>query len=284
MTDPLPKPKLGILAGSGALPMRLVEAARRDGRGVFVLAIAGAADPASFTDVQVELVDIAAVGRAIDLLKAQACVELVMAGPVRRPDFSRLRPDWRGIKLLPRVAAAARKGDNALFNVLIAVFEEEGFRVVGADDVLGNLLVGPGPLGAVRPDDAARADVARAMQVAKVLGGLDVGQGAVAVDGAILGVEVVDGTDAMLARVALLREQHGPAGAAGALVKVAKPGQERRVDLPTIGVQTVAGVVAARLAGIAVEAGQAIIMDRTATAKAADEAGIFIIGIVSDGI
>lgn len=273
------KPRLGIIAGSGPLPVRLAEAALADGRDVFVVAIGGEADPALFQGVAVETVELGAVGRTIDLLKARGCEELVLAGPVRRPDFSRLRPDWRGVKLLPKVVAAARSGDNALFNVLVGAFEDEGFRVVGADEVMSRLLARPGPVGRLVPDVAARADIARAFAVAKTLGALDVGQGAVAVEGTVLGVELVDGTDALLARVAEMRRTHGPAGPAGAIVKVAKPGQERRVDLPTIGPRTVAGASAARLAGIAVEAGSAIIMDPVATAKAADEAGIFVVGV-----
>ena len=274
-----PKPKLGIIAGAGPLPARLAEAALAEGREVFVVAIGGEADPALFPAIEVETVDLGAVGRTIDLLKAKACRELVLAGPVRRPDFSRLRPDWRGMKLLPKVVAAARGGDNALFNVLVGAFEDEGFRVVGADDVLSSLLARPGPVGRLVPDEAARADIARAFEVAKALGALDVGQGAVALDGIVLGVELVDGTDALLARVAEMRHVHGPAGAAGVLVKVAKPGQERRVDLPTIGPRTVAGIVAARLAGIAVEAGGALVMDPVATGRAADEAGVFVVGV-----
>jgi DUF1009 family protein len=273
------KPKLGILAGSGSLPARLAEAARADGRDVFVVALSGEADPAAFAGFEVASADIAAVGRTIDMLKAKGCGDLVMAGPVRRPDFTRLRPDWRGVKLLPKVAAAARQGDNALFNVLVAAFEDEGFRVVGADDVLGGLVAGEGPIGRLVPDGAQHADIARALEVAKALGALDVGQGAVVVEGVVLGVELTDGTDAMLARVAEMRRSHGPAGAAGVLVKAAKPGQERRVDLPTIGPRTVAGAAAARLAGIAVEAGHALVMDRAATAEAADAAGLYVVGV-----
>lgn len=271
--------KLGILAGSGDIPARLVAACRAAGREVFVVAFNGETDPGTVADCDHVWRDIAAVGGTVDALASAGCEEVVLIGPLRRPQFSALKPDWRGVKLLPRIIRAARAGDDALLTVVVRFLEEEGFRVVGADEILTDMAAPRGDLGAHAPSEEDRADIARGIEVGRALGAADVGQAVVVRAGLVLAVEAAEGTDAMLARCVGLRQD----GTGGVLVKLPKPGQERRVDLPTIGLSTVDRAVAAGLHGIAVEAGGALVVDRAAVIARADAAGLFVTGIAPGG-
>lgn len=275
MTIPTEPHRLGIIAGGGTLPRRIVRASLDRGRPVYIAALSGHCPPETVTGVEHGWFDLAGVGHITDGLRRAACRDVVFAGSVGRPDLARLKPDWQGIKLLPRVIAAAARGDDALLTVLVGYLEQLGFRVVSVEDCLGlDALATVGPLGRLAPDEAALKDIDRAVAVARALGALDVGQGAVVRDQVVLGLEAVEGTDAMLRRAGEL----APPGRGGVLVKLPKPGQERRVDLPTIGVATVENAAAARLAGIAVEAGGTLVLDRQAVAAAADRLGLFVTG------
>lgn len=267
--------KLGIIAGSGELPRLVIAACRDRGRPAYVAAIAGACEPATVERCEHSWFDIAAVGRLVDSLRRHACREVVLAGPVRRPDLGQLRPDWQGLRLLPKVARAYMRGDDALLRTLVGFLEEQGFRVVGADQLIADLAAPAGALGRIMPSKDDRADIERGFLAARAIGALDIGQAAVVRGGQVLALEAAEGTDAMLRRSAEI----APPGKGGVLVKAAKPGQERRVDLPTIGTATVSAAAAARLNGIAVEAGAALVIDRAAVARAADEAGLFVVGI-----
>jgi UDP-2,3-diacylglucosamine hydrolase len=269
-------PKLGILAGRGELPRRIVQAAQAAERPFFVIAFNGETEPDTVADgVEHAWVDLPTVGRTIKLLKEAGVEELVMIGPVGRPDFAKLKPDWHGAKLLPKIIRAARKGDDALMKVVVEDLESQGFTILGAEAVLTSLGAPVGNFGSLEPDADDRADIARGMAVVAELGRLDIGQAAVVRDGYVLAVEAAEGTDAMLERCAQFRG----AVRGGVLVKRPKPDQERRVDLPTIGVPTVGAAAAAGLKGIAVEAGGALVTDRAAVAAAADKLGIFVCGI-----
>ena len=275
--------KLGILAGGGALPARLIRACEADGAPFALLRLQGYADE-SLSGMPGHTAGLAELGRVIRTLRAEGCDAVVMAGVVRRPNFAGLKPDWRGAALLPKVVAAARRGDGALLDVLVDAFEAEGFLIVGAEEVARGLAAEGGAVGRLSPDDAARADMAKAARVVHALGPFDVGQGAVVRKGLVLAIEAAEGTDAMLERCASLPPEvrgfdPGEAECAcGVLLKRPKPGQELRVDLPTIGTETVRRAAAAGLAGIAVEAGAALVLDREAVARAANEAGIFVYG------
>ncbi len=268
-------PKLGILAGEGALPGQLVSACKDIGREVFVLGFEGVSDRAVVDAAPHAWSRLGALDRNIALLHEAAVEEVVFAGPVRRPPLRALGLDSRALKAVAGFRFAAA-GDDRLLSVVVRELEGEGFRVVGIDDILDGLLATEGRLGAVEPDPEAVADIAVGCRVAHALGALDVGQAVVVQDGVVLGVEAVEGTDAMLARCAGLRRE----GPGGVLVKMKKPGQERRVDLPTIGPQTVAGAHAAGLRGIAIEAGGSLIVDRAAVVEAADDAGLFVVAVV----
>lgn len=273
-------PKLGIIAGGGQLPLKLAEVCRETGRPYTVCALSGWADDevGSHPHRYFSLGELSGLTR---YFSGEEVKEVVFAGNVQRPDFRKLKIDWAGAKLLPRALLAARKGDEALLRMLVEIFEDAGFKVVGAHEVLSALLIEEGPLGTIIPDEEAAADIAKAREVVDALGTLDVGQGAVVARGLVLAVEAAEGTDAMLERVAGLREEirGTPTERAGVLLKFPKPIQERRIDLPTIGQKTLQGAARANLKGIAVAAGGALVIDREAVARLADELGLFVTGV-----
>jgi len=272
---PEPRPALGILAGGGPLPGRVAAAAEAAGRGVFLVGLEGFAEPAVLAPYPHGWARLAAAGRILGLLRAQGCTEVVLVGPVRRPSLLDLRPDAEGARLLARIGRAAFGGDDGFLAAIVRVLAEEGFRVLGAHEVLTEAVAPRGTLGAVPADAQGMADIARGVAVVRALGSVDVGQGCVVQQGIVLAVEAIEGTDAMLARAAGLRRP----GPGGVLVKLVKPGQERRADLPTIGPATVRAAAASGLRGIAVEAGGTLLTDRPGLIAAADAAGLFLLGI-----
>jgi UDP-2,3-diacylglucosamine hydrolase len=225
-----------------------------------------------------EVVRILAAGRIIAALREHGCQDLVLVGPVRRPSLLDLRPDAEGARLLARIGRAAFAGDDGLLAAVVRVFGEEGFRVIGMQEILNEALGPAGLLSKAEPDAVAMADIRRGVAVARALGEVDVGQGCVVQQGIVLAVEAAEGTDAMLSRcLALARPGRG-----GVLVKLVKPGQDRRTDLPTIGPDTIRGAAAAGLRGVAFEAGGTILAERDAAVAAADASGLFLLGLGAD--
>ncbi len=266
--------RLGVLAGAGPLPAAVVAAARARGQACFVIAFEGQTDPATVMDVEHAWVPLGQVGESFRRLREAGVGEICMIGPLRRPSIAELKPDWRAAQLLARAGVRAF-GDDGLLTAIVREIEAEGFRVVGAEAILAGLLARPGAYGRFQPSADDRIDIQRAIFVLQALGPVDVGQAVIVEAGLVLGVEAIEGTDGLIARCAALRR--GPQG--GVLVKASKPGQERRVDLPTIGVTTVEAVAAAGFAGIAIEAGRALVVNQAAVIAAADSRGVFVVGI-----
>ena len=280
--------RLGLIAGGGTLPLRIAEAEAAAGRAPYVIRIAeGEEGLARFPHREAS---VAELGGILKSLKAEECDAVCFAGQVHRPNFSRLRPDWRGAALLPKVVAAARKGDGAIIDVIVGFFENEGFRVVGAEEAAGDLKGEAGSLTDMLPTDADWADIKKGADLVAALGPCDVAQGVVVRRGFVLAVEAAEGTDAMLERVAGLPEdlkgfEPGEEGArVGVLVKTPKPDQELRVDLPTLGVRTVENAAKAGLVGIAVEAGRALIVDRDAVRAACEQNGVWVYSFTKDEV
>jgi UDP-2,3-diacylglucosamine hydrolase len=279
MTESSTLPRtLGILAGGGPLPARVAAAARAAGRDVFVVGLEGFADRTVIDPWPHVFIRMGAAGRIIAALKAHGCQDLVLIGPVRRPSFLDIRPDAEGTKMLARIGMAAFAGDDGLLKAVIRVLGEEGFRVLGAHEILNEALGPRGLLSRIGPDANAMADITRGIAVAKALGAADVGQGCVVRAGVVIAVEAVEGTDAMLSRCGALLDAMGMAKPAGVLVKSVKPGQDRRADLPTIGPDTVRHAAEAGLCGIAYDAGGTILAEREACIARADELGLFLLG------
>lgn len=271
-------PKLGLLAGGGRLPSRIVEHCRATGRPVFVIALEGQADSHIGDGVEHAWVRLGAGGTILHILRREAVAEVVMAGAVRRPAVGDLVPDLTTAGFLARSGAAALGDDGLLRAVIRELEDRHGLRVVGINDVLPDTVAEAGLLAGPEPDAGALSDIARGRVVARGIGGLDVGQGAVVQQGIVLAAEAAEGTDAMIGRAGGLARS----GPGGVLVKVSKPGQESRADLPAIGPATVRAAQAAGLRGIAVEAGAVLIVDKAETFTVADRAGIFVLGLAAE--
>jgi DUF1009 family protein len=277
------KPTLALIAGSGALPRLIAAAARAQGYEVTVL-IFDSGLASGFDGFNTKCFSFGQVGAVMDVLKTGAIQHLVMAGKIHRPDFSRLKLDATGLMALPAIVAAATKGDDALIAAIVRLFEARGIIVLAPETILDGLVPEQGVLTKTQPGARDAADCAKGLHIARAMGALDIGQGAVIADGLVLAVEAAEGTDAMLSRIAHLPVdiRGTPGKRRGVLVKCAKPGQERRVDLPAIGPDTVHAASRAGLAGIAVEANASLIIDRAAVIEAADAAGLFVAAIVGD--
>ncbi|NNH31823.1 UDP-2,3-diacylglucosamine diphosphatase LpxI, partial [Rhizobium sp. SEMIA 4085] len=236
----------------------------------------------SWEDYDHAVIGVGDLSALADIFKRNNITRVVMSGVVRRrPEWRELRPTWWTVAKMPGVVRTLLSGgDDTVLQMVIKLIEDDGRRVVGAQDIAPDLLAAVGPIGAMSPGNDDKIDILKAAAAAEALGALDVGQGAVSVGGRIVALEGAEGTDGMLERVASLR------GAGrisprrrGVLVKLCKPQQDVRADLPSIGLSTVTNAKAAGLAGIAIEAGRALVLDRQAVIKAADEAGLFVCGL-----
>jgi DUF1009 family protein len=270
--------RFAILAGGGAVPTLIADGAVARGAQVHLVAIEGEADPAVVSRFPHTWVNWGAIGRMVRTVKREGAGRLVIAGSVTRPDLLRIRPDLGFFASLPTVLATLRQGgDDGVLSHVVRFFENQGIEVCGLDRVAPHLIMSDGPATRTMPDAESRADAARGMALLDALGPLDVGQGVVVRRGRIVAIEGVEGTDRMLQRVAAFGA--AVAGSrSGVLVKAPKPGQEMRVDMPTIGPRTVSNAFEAGLSGIMVVAGATVVLDRAALAAQADAASLFVYG------
>ncbi|SDM69105.1 LpxI family protein [Maricaulis salignorans] len=268
--------RLGLVAGGGDLPVEIAHAMA--GMNPFIVRVKGfGTDP--FEGFESVEKSIGQIGGILKALKTAGCDALCFAGYVTRPDIKDLQMDARGLVLVPKALAAGRKGDDAILRVVIEEFEQAGLTVIGANDVLKSLAPGAGLLTRTAPSPADQADIDKALATARHMGEMDIGQAAVVARGTVLAVEAQEGTNPMLDRlVELPAHLRGQADDRfGVLAKTPKPIQERRIDLPTIGLETVVRCERAGLAGIALEAGGALIVNREAVIEALDAAGMFLL-------
>jgi lipid-A-disaccharide synthase len=262
--------KLAIIAGSGALPGLLIAARRNAGLPYYVVGLQGFATVSELGQEPDLWLRFGEAGKGFELLRKASVTHVVMAGAVKRPSFADLKPDLKTASFFARIAGKAL-GDDGLLSAVISEVESEGFQVVGADEILSALLAPHGVLGAHKPDAQSLTDIAVGAAAARDLGQRDLGQAVVALDGVVTAREDETGTDALIARVS-----------GGVLVKMKKPQQERRIDLPTIGVNTVRNAAARGFKGIAVEAGHTLVIDQASVIAAANELGLFVIGVTGE--
>lgn len=272
---------LGLIAGGGELPRAVAQAVRASGRALFVVPLVGSVTEDWVADFPHEFLSPGEPGRIVKAMKNAGVTQVLLAGRVDRPKFSEMKLDAKGMLLLPKAIAAAKKGDDSLLRFIVGICEDEGFTAVSVAEAAPALVAQDGLLGRVVPDSEHQADILKAFKIVHALGALDVGQAAVVCEGLALAVEAAEGTDVMLARIPSLRESlRGTADKKrGVLVKALKPTQDRKTDLPVVGVQTVRNAAAAFLAGIALEAGAALILDKAAVAAEADRLGLFVTGV-----
>jgi UDP-2,3-diacylglucosamine hydrolase len=275
--------KVAVIAGSDRLPLDVAEGLAASGKPPLVVMIEGEASPA-LASFEHEVLAIEDVARLLPLLRKRGVTHAVLAGGIaRRPRLSALKPRPALLALLPRLLRALRKGDDGVLRALVAHIEAGGIKVVGAHEILPELLATEGRIAGGTPLEADRPDIEAACTAARTIGALDIGQGAVAIGGRVIAVEGIEGTDGLLDRVRQLRAHGRIAGSRrGVLVKCAKPGQEQRADLPSIGPVTITGVHAAGLAGIGLQAGGSLVLDYRGVVERAERLGIFVIGLRLD--
>lgn len=267
--------KLGIIAGGGSIPQLLINHCKQTQRPYFVLAIEGNADRAIFDEtVNHQWIRIGQAGTGFKRLAEEGVQDVVLIGTIHRPTLADLMPDLRTATFFAKIGLKAL-GDDGILRALVKEIESEKMKVVGVHEVVPSLLVREGQLTKHKPDKQALADIVRGAAVALKLGELDVGQAVVVQQGLVLGVEGIEGTDKLITRCGEYKRK----GAGGVLVKIRKPEQDMRIDLPTIGVKTVENAFQSGLRGIAIHAGNALIVNEGEVIKCADEHGMFVIGI-----
>jgi DUF1009 family protein len=272
---------VGLIAAGGVMPFAVADSLAARGIDPVLFALKGACDPVRVERFRHHWISVGQVGRAVKLFRSENCHDLVFIGTLVRPALSEIRLDWGTLRVLGRVWAAFRGGDDHLLSGIGRILEQDGFRMVGIRDVAPDLLMPEGCVTRAAPDESAAADIARGREVLRALGPFDIGQAAVVIDGHVVGVEDIEGTDGLLARVARLRGEGRirAKAARGVLVKAPKSAQDLRFDLPTIGPRTLEGAAKARLAGVAIVAGNTIVVEPQVMIEAADAAGLFVTGL-----
>jgi len=269
--------RLGILAGGGELPIYLIAECIAHQRPYIVITFEDQPQPAWPTPTVIDdecivQLPLGAVGRVIKTLHNAQVTDVVMAGNLERTSLFSLKPDWQGLKIL---TGALLGQDDALLRRVMMTLEDHGFNILGAHQVSPNLLTPQGVMTKTKPTRQQMADIQHGLKLAAWLGEADIGQAVIIKDGVVLGLEAVEGTDALITRCAALR---GEKNSGGVLVKVAKPQQDDRADLPTIGETTLKLLAEHRFDGVALEAGRTILLGRDACVTMANRAGLFIEG------
>jgi len=272
---------IGLIAAGGVMPFAVADSLVARGLNPVLFALKGACDPVRVERFRHHWISVGQVGRAVKLFRSENCRDLVFIGTLVRPALSEIRLDWGTLRVVGPMLAAFRGGDDHLLSGIGRIFEKDGFRMVGIRDVAPDVLMPEGCLTRALPDDIAAADIAKGRDVLRALSPFDIGQAAIVIDGHVVAVEDIEGTDGLLARVARLRSEGRmrAKAARGVLVKAPKSGQDLRFDLPTVGPRTVEGAVKAGLAGIAIVAGNTIVVEPQGMIEAADAAGLFLTGL-----
>jgi UDP-2,3-diacylglucosamine hydrolase len=271
---------VGVIAGGGAMPFAVADSLKSRGFDPVLFALKGVCDPAAAERFRHHWITVGQLGRTMKLFRAENCKNLVFIGTLVRPGLSEIRLDWGTLRFMRRIWAAFRGGDDHLLSGIGRLFEQEGFHLLGLRDVAPDLLMPEGCATRNVPNRDSMADIAKGQEVLRALGPFDVGQAVVVIDGHVVGVEGIEGTDELLARIAALRaaSRIRAKKGRGVLVKAPKSKQDLRFDLPTIGPRTIEGAAAAGLSGVAVVAGNTVVADAQAMIEAADAAGLFVIG------
>lgn len=277
-----PDARVGIVAGGGKLPGEVADALAAQGRRPFILAVQGETDAGAGLDRhEHETMAIEEIGSLVSVMRRHGVTHVVLAGEIgRRPRLGAMRFNAGLLAMAPFALMALARGDDGLLKAVVRSFEARGLRVIGAHEVVPELVAVEGLWTRKGPDPADRRDTEAAYAAARAIGALDIGQGAVAIGGRVIAMEGIEGTDGMLERVRDLRSHGRIAGRqGGVLVKCFKPGQEIRADMPAIGPRTVQGAHEAGLRGIAVEAGRTLVLDGPELVALANGLGLFVLGL-----
>lgn len=263
-----------MLAGSGNMPVEIIKHCKEKGIEVYAIGLETFASEEQLEGTPHCFAKLGEVGKMVKTFRNNNIQDVVFAGGIKRPSFKEIIPDWEGMKMLTKLAIKKLSDDN-LFRAIIKETENLGFRILGIEEVVPEMMFYEGIYGKVKPTKDDMNDIERGFVVAKALGAVDVGQAVVVQEGMVLAVEAIEGTDMMLSRAAVVKKE----GKAPIMVKILKPKQDMRVDLPAIGLLTIEQLKKYGIKGIAVEAGGILLIEREAVIKKANENGIFIIGI-----
>lgn len=272
---------IAIIAGAGAVPIEVAQAARRSGHAVFIVAIRGSADSKAFADFPCIELRIGQLGAMLDALESRGIREVAMVGGLTRPALSDLRPDSGMLRRLPRIIQAYRGGDDHLLRRVVAIFEDCGLTVMDLRNIAPDLVAGEGTITRALPRERLLSDGRLGLRLLDTLAPYDVGQAVIVIEGRIVAIEGAEGTDGLLERLEAMRTSGRvrDARGKGVLVKAAKPGQDMRIDLPTIGPITVTGCARAGLAGIVVRQNEVLLTERKRMVQEADDKGLFFTGM-----
>jgi UDP-2,3-diacylglucosamine hydrolase len=272
---------VGVIAGGGTMPFAVADSLAARGIAPVLFALRGACDPVRVARFRHHWISVGQLGRATKLFRSEGCRDLIFIGTLLRPALSEIRLDWGTLRVIGRILASFRGGDDHLLSGIGRILEQDGFRMVGIRDVAPEILMPEGSITRVTPDAAGTADIEKGREVLRALSPFDIGQAVVVIDGHVVAVEDIEGTDGLLARVARLRGEGRLRARTGhgVLVKAPKSGQDLRFDLPTVGPKTIEGADKAGLAGIAIIAGHTIAADSQSMIEAADRTGLFIQGL-----
>jgi UDP-2,3-diacylglucosamine hydrolase len=268
--------KIGVIAGKGSLPRQLISSLNQKNIKPYLIALNNITDKETdHATASTCWARIGSAGKIIAFFKDNGIKQIIMAGGMKRPSFTSLIPDATGLKLINKIRKLNQAGDNSMFDVIISFLEENGFEIIGVDEATTELVAGSGILGRVEPHRKFLKDIEYGKHIALEIGKLDIGQAVVVQNHLTLGVEGIDGTDALIKRCASLQYD----GKGAVLVKMKKPKQDRRIDLPSIGIKTIELLYESGMKGVAVEAGNSLILDKEETIKRANELGVFIYGV-----
>jgi len=285
MTAPAPdiSSPVGLIAAGGVMPFAVADSLVARGLTPVLFAIRGACDERQAARFRHHWISVGQLGRATNLFRREGCRDLMFIGALVRPSLSEIRVDWGTLRAMGKIWTSFRGGDDHLLSGIGRILEEQGFRMVGIKDAAPDLLMPLGCVTGAKPDSIAEADIAKGRQVLAALSPFDIGQAAVVIDGHVVGIEDIEGTDGLLARIAGLRARDRIRAKAGrgVLVKAPKVGQDLRYDLPTVGPRTVQGAAHAKLAGIAVISGNTVVAEPQALITSADRAGLFVTGLAA---
>ena len=272
---------VGVIAGGGTMPFAVADSLAARGIAPVIFALRGNCDPVAVARFRHHWISVGQLGRATKLFRNEGCRDLIFIGTLVRPALSEIRLDWGTVRVIGKVMRSFRGGDDHLLSGIGRIIEQDGFRMVGIRDVAPDILMPEGCITRAAPDSVAAADIARGQEVLRALGPFDIGQAVVVIDGHVVAVEDIEGTDGLLVRVARLRGEGRirAKAARGVLVKAPKSGQDLRFDLPTVGPRTIEGVAKAGLAGLAIIAGYTIAAESQTMIEAADSTGLFIQGL-----
>ncbi len=266
--------KLGIIAGAGTLPESLISACKEMGIEPYVIGFKGHTNPDAMNHGHHLWSRFGAAGKIIKYLKQNGVKDLVMIGAIKRPSLSEIKPDLKAAKIMTGIGFRAL-GDNSLLTSIKKALEKEGFSLHPIQKFCEDLVVREGPLGqySFLPED--ETDIELGIKASQQIGALDIGQSIIIQNGIILGVEAVEGTDDLIMRCAALQKK----GRGGILIKTCKPQQDKALDMPTIGTNTIKNAYDAGLSGIALHANNVIVADAKNVAKKADQYKLFVVGI-----